>query len=672
MMPAPTTLRTLAVLVFSLILPLPGHAADPGYSIDPEPAWVEHQAVPATPAGAATGAVDLLLLDMQHNLSGGQQVYNHRAYRPRTPGGVGDASEIRIQFNPEYQKLRLHSIRLLRGSESREVVQQARVRLLQREESLDQGIQDGVMTADIIVDDVRVGDVLDYSYTIEGSNPVFGQRLFGYLPLNHTVPIERVHARVLARDNQPVYFNQIGGNLPLTKKRSGGLTSYALTRERVPAVQADEGAPSWYATHSWLEYSEYANWAEVEAWALKLYQQAAGDSSAVKAEAVRLRKESRDDADFIARSLFFVQNEIRYLGLELGTNSHLPHSPAEVLQKRYGDCKDKSLLLSEILRQGGIKAWPALVSTQFNRGIRTQAPSPGVFDHVIARVDYNGQAYWLDGTRLYQAGSLPQIAPNDLGYALVIGKGSRDLDKMYATPPEEQATDVVQHYYASDFKGPVRLQVLNRFTGQAADFQRYVHKNVPPADIEKHLLNFYGYYYPSVRMAKPPVMSDDTANNEVTITEEYEIPDYWENGKEGYSGRIMLSGILDALDYPKHVTRSTPFALPSRRTISSTTYFHYPLDVHILVSKEPRDLHELGVSYYGEDRYQNNVYIQRAKLQIAADQVEAKDMPGYAKLVKSILGESNFSMNIPAPAAAALAPIETLKSRLENLARKTP
>jgi transglutaminase-like putative cysteine protease len=44
-------------------------------------------------------------------------------------------------------------------------------------------------------------------------------------------------------------------------------------------------------------------------------------------------------------ALQFVQNKIRYVSRSFGSNAYHSHHPDEVLQNRYGDCKDNSLLL---------------------------------------------------------------------------------------------------------------------------------------------------------------------------------------------------------------------------------------------------------------------------------------------------------------------------------------
>lgn len=670
---APFALRALLALLPAL--PLAAAAATPAttasttsYQITPEPAWVVHEA-PARTATQPATEIEVLLWDHQSNMTGTGANYFHRTYRPVSASGVGDVAELRIQYNPEYQQLHLHSIQLCRGQDCRELVSSSKIRLLQREESLDSGIQDGRITADILLDDVRVGDVVDYSYTIEGSNPVFGDRQFGFAMLNGTVPIERLNVRVLASSKKPLYLKVMNGNLPVRKQRHGDLTEYSVHRDNVSAATTDENTPGWYSPYAWLEFSEYASWAEVQQWADALYDGAIGDRSTLSQEAARLRAASQDDADFITRALFFVQNEIRYVGLELGSNSHLPHSPAEVLAKRYGDCKDKSLLLAQILRAGGIQAYPALVSTQTTRGIAEELPSPGVFDHVIVRADLKGHSYWLDGTRLYQAGTLEQLGRHDYGYAFVIGDGSKELQAMYSTPPRSYHADVVQHFSAQDFSGPVSFEVESRYDGNGADYERYLFKAQRRSEIEKRSTDFYAYYYPGIRQTKPTEIVDDSAANRITIREFYEIPDYWQKESNLLAGKIILTAFADLVHSPRQVNRSAPYALPSPRLITETTYFKYPVDVGMRVEDAVHKVDFNGVHYSGRDHYQDSIYIHRSSLKLEGDHVDAKDMPAYAKAIKSLQAEADFTLRIATPEHLGLPQIDAVKNRLKTLAQ---
>jgi transglutaminase-like putative cysteine protease len=101
-----------------------------------------------------------------------------------------------------------------------------------------------------------------------------------------------------------------------------------------------------------------------------------------------------------------VQDEVRYLGIELGTYSHTPTGPSKVFERRFGDCKDKTLLLATVLNELGIDARPALVNTDARRALDGWQPSPYAFDHVIVRAELGGKTYWLDPTTPYQRGTL--------------------------------------------------------------------------------------------------------------------------------------------------------------------------------------------------------------------------------------------------------------------------
>ena len=59
---------------------------------------------------------------------------------------------------------------------------------------------------------------------------------------------------------------------------------------------------------------------------------------------------------------------------------------SEVIQRHYGDCKDKANLLVAMLRAAGIPANLALLSTGPGRDVDPQLPGINQFDHAIVYV----------------------------------------------------------------------------------------------------------------------------------------------------------------------------------------------------------------------------------------------------------------------------------------------
>ncbi len=84
----------------------------------------------------------------------------------------------------------------------------------------------------------------------------------------------------------------------------------------------------------------------------------------------------------------FVQKEITYLEISIDSDSmagYRPHPAAEVCQNRYGDCKDKAVLLCTMLRAVGVDAYPILVNSGLPLENRIGWPS-AIFNHAIVAI----------------------------------------------------------------------------------------------------------------------------------------------------------------------------------------------------------------------------------------------------------------------------------------------
>lgn len=81
----------------------------------------------------------------------------------------------------------------------------------------------------------------------------------------------------------------------------------------------------------------------------------------------------------------YVQKNIRYFVIEKGIGGIQPHPAADIFRNQYGDCKDKSTLLSAMLGSVGIRSQLVLVDT--HRGfVDPKAPS-ALGNHAIAAVE---------------------------------------------------------------------------------------------------------------------------------------------------------------------------------------------------------------------------------------------------------------------------------------------
>ncbi len=93
-----------------------------------------------------------------------------------------------------------------------------------------------------------------------------------------------------------------------------------------------------------------------------------------------------------------VQDNIRYIAFEDGMRGFIPHKASEILEKRYGDCKDMANMIVSMLRVAGITSYYTWIGSRAKPYRYSQLTSPYVDNHMIATYIDNGRYYFLDAT----------------------------------------------------------------------------------------------------------------------------------------------------------------------------------------------------------------------------------------------------------------------------------
>src|ERR1043165_4537114 len=521
--------------------------AQPSYRIGPAPAWVQAMpapVAPAPPAGRVTNGYEVLLVDRQEALRESTvERYRHVAYRVLHQTAVQDHSQIELIFDPSYERVTLHAVTVTRPGHVSNQLRPGRIRVVHRETQLDYQIFDGSLSLVLVLEDVRPGDVIEYSFTRRGLNPVYAGHYMGDVVLQETAPRKRFRFRLLWPLGRPLFVRRYQTGLDPTVLTVGNEQEYIWElADQVPKV-IDEDLPDWYDPLPEIQLSDFATWSQVAAWGDSLFDSSAPAPAALGDALARIRAAHPDTAGRVLAAVRFVQDEVRYLGVEIGINSHVPFPPATVMRRRYGDCKDKALLLITMLHELGVSARPALVDTDYRGHIRDFHPSAGRFDHAIVRAMVGGRAYWLDPTVLYQRGDLPGAAP-PYGAALVLGPAVDSLSTIPTVRPEEPLMDVAARLDLGDVGTPARMRVETRYRGSTADYTRASIRGTSAEDLQREYRDFYADTYPAIQSEAPPLVEDDEAKNEVRTSERYVVPEFWHPSKSG-NGDI---GTLEALE----------------------------------------------------------------------------------------------------------------------------
>ncbi len=547
---------------------------------EPEPAWVKPLSVDLvakTPKSAGDGGIWYLLIDSQIDTASDTS-YGHYAYRFLSESGVQEYSERSIEFDPAYQTLTLHRLRIHRDGKVIDRLPNQEIRTLDRESGHEEQLYDGQLTSIILMEDIRVGDVLEYAYSVKGHNPLFGDHFSKTKRWSWGITIHHARYRLLwDRDELPLIRTENFDEKPTVTKTDKGHEIIWEQRNTKPIFE-ESGLPYDFSPYKWIEIGDYKTWDEVRKWARNLYQspETLPEDLEKKVEAIsNLPNEEKK----VLAALRFVQDNIRYVGSFMGEHSHRPYEVNEIMDRRFGDCKDKTLILVTMLNKLGIKAEPALVETSLRKEITKSLPSPFDFDHVVTRVSLANKVYWIDPTRSFQRGnSLDKIYFPDYGAALVLDESSAGLATIKSPGFLNPRTEILEVYTLKDYQGDVRLKVKTEYFGLDADTMRSYFSSSSRETIKDSYIDFYATDYPGVSAVEDIVGEDNEDENRFTVKEEYLIKDFWTRDDDDslWEGSFTPRTVYNELVAPNRAERKMPYRVGHPRNLEHTVKIVLP------------------------------------------------------------------------------------------------
>lgn len=615
--------------------------AGPSIDIRPVPSWV----VPVTPGGKPAGAKDfsngfyIAFSDIQANLDE-QTVYRRVIRQIVSESGVQNGSEMIIGFDPSYERLNVHSLVVWRNGVAISRLNLSDFKLIPVETDRQRFIYNGYYTASVILKDIRKGDRIELSYSLAGWNPVFKGKYSDLFTFATNDYLGHVHAAVLAKTGRPVYIKDFN-KPPARKERAvNGVQIYEWDARNIKRIAYEEGEPAWYDPIPRVQVTEFKSWKEVVDWGLVFYS-IPTVSGALRAKVEEWKGDSESRLDYIEKAVRFVQDEVRYLGVETGENSHRPHKPEDVFDQRYGDCKDKTLLLCAILKANGIEASPVLVDTYKRSHLEDYLPSPADFNHVVTRVlmhepenrlpearDY----VFVDATMSLQGGAIPQTYFPAYGYGLLLKDGESKLLHIQTQNPG--SIEITEDFYlppVADTASKGMLQVKTVYFNSHADNFRSALQQSVLSELEESYQNFYSDLYKGTSFVRIDSLEfyDQRQANNISVLERYQIRNLWQLDADNLDWYFNVFGraIYNHLNILPGRKRKSPADLNYPLNIT------YKVRVHFSDNRSvPRDQWKIERMAYdisfkseflpGEKVWELTYFYQTKQDHVPADQVE--------------------------------------------------
>ncbi|MBL7996492.1 DUF3857 domain-containing transglutaminase family protein [bacterium] len=250
--------------------------------------------------------------------------------------------------------------------------------------------------------------------------------------------------------------------------------TFNWTLRNIPAFSKESNMPPTSNYHAYVKFAPDAwkSWNDIASWYYnKIFLPKYIVTDPIKNCAKELTADKSNETEMIT-SIFNSVKSLRYVAIELGIGGIQPSQPEEVLTRKFGDCKDKSILLLSLLRAAGITAKPVLVLTA-SSGIMDPGFPNWNFNHMIVKIETKDKiSLWLDPTaQFYNVGEMPWEIEG-INVLVINEDGTGSVER---TPASSSGQNVTEYDIKVDVSAPdkTKFDVEIKYNGESNCNRRY-------------------------------------------------------------------------------------------------------------------------------------------------------------------------------------------------------
>jgi tetratricopeptide (TPR) repeat protein len=360
--------------------------------------------------------------------------FNQHAAEVHDDEGARQYRTFPIQYDPDAQRVDVRLARVYRKDG----------RVLEAVRSFEQALGEpwyriyyDTRALVVVFPDLQPGDVIEIRYRIDdiAHRNLFADYYGDLHPLQGYSPTQRSEYVLITPASRKFYIHkpELKG-LSHEEKVEGNRRIDHFRVAALPAIVAETSMPGVTETSPYLHVSTYESWQKVGKWYWGLIRDQLYADASLKKTVADVIKGAKDNREKVERIHRWVVQNTRYVGLEFGIHGFLPYRVPLIVQRGFGDCKDKASLTYTMLREAGVDARIVLVRTRRNGAIDASPASLAVFDHAISYVPEFD--LFLDGTAEHSG--TRELPVEDQGVTvLVVGPDGAELRKTPVHPAQD-------------------------------------------------------------------------------------------------------------------------------------------------------------------------------------------------------------------------------------------
>ena len=542
--------------------------------------------------------------------------------------GKEKASEARIDYDSTYEKVELVYARVIKPDGT--VVEVGSRHIRDVSKYLNFPLYSNARAYIISFPEIAEGSSVEYKVKIHNNKLINGKDFVLTYPVQSDDPIIAANFTLRVPKNKRInlkiineQYNNFGAALNPTTKEEGDFLSYKWQFKNIPQIIPEASMPPQVEVNPAFFISTFNSWEEVYDWWWHLARDKMKADRAIKEKVKELVRNKKSEEE-VARAIynFCVQN-IRYVAVEYGQAGYEPHEAQDIFKNKYGDCKDQSMLLVTMLKEGGIVSYPVLIPTKDDYNLNKDFPS-AMFNHCIVAAKVGGKIVFLDPTA--ETCSFGDLPPGDQARQVLLFRA--DGYAIESTPLFAARHNMVRQEVKMkiDDSGAIQVRKANFSFGLYDQAQRYWVLYTQPELIQEAFKEAIQNISIGAKLGSYKIENASDLNKPVTLVYEFSGPEYW---TEAGALRIM----------PQLASLGTSLVAKDRRkyaidfdTLDEKEYiYEINLPRGFAVKYIPESIRETSPWFEFSVEYirgENKIFV-RQKEELKRSVISAEDYPGF-------------------------------------------
>jgi len=248
----------------------------------------------------------------------------------------------------------------------------------------------------VVFPNLEVGDAVE-TLTLQDSKPLLENAFNGFLVLQLFDPVKEARVTIVGPSSKPLKYVVKGVEARFSETTDGANTRYEWTATDLPRVDREPGMASPAQIVGRIVVSTVHTWPELSRIAWRLTADKCVADETVKSLVAEITQGLTTTEDKMRAIHYWILKNVRYLGVAMDRGAFLePHLASYTIEKEYGVCRDKAVLMVTMLGEIGVPAWTVFINP--GRALDPEVPSI-YFEHgIVAVKGPDGEYLYIDPT----------------------------------------------------------------------------------------------------------------------------------------------------------------------------------------------------------------------------------------------------------------------------------